>query len=60
MPVEGVRRAGLVSSATSLDVLEIAHILQAELWVRMCEQFVEVVGGRQIGLVQINTERTRS
>jgi len=26
----------------------------------MCEQFVEVVGGRQIGPVQITTERTRS
>ena len=42
------------------DVLGIARILQAELWLRMCEQFVEVVCGRQIGPVQITTERTRS
>ena len=42
------------------DVLGIARILQAELWLRMCEQFVEVVCGRQIGPVQITTERIRS
>jgi len=58
--IESWARSGDQAMWLLYDVLGIARILQAELWVRMCEQFVEVVGGRQIGPVQITTERTRS
>ena len=58
--VESWARNGDQAIRLLYDVLGIARILQAELWVRMCERFVHVVGGRQIGPVQISTERTRS
>ena len=58
--IESWARSGDQAIRLLYDVLGIARILQTELWVRMCEQFVEVVGGRQIGPVQITTERTRS
>ncbi len=58
--IESWARSGDHAIRLLYDVLGIARILQAELWVRMCEQFVEVVRGRQIGPVKITTERTRS
>jgi hypothetical protein len=58
--IESWARSGDQAMWLLYDVLGIARVLQAELWVRMCEQFVHVAGGRQIGPVQIITERTRS
>ena len=58
--VESWARNGDQAIRLMYDVLGIARILQAELWVRMCEWFIHVVGGRQIGPVQISTERARS
>lgn len=57
--IESWARSGDQAMWLLYDVLGIARVLQAELWVRMCEQFVHVAGGRQIGPVQITTERTR-
>lgn len=58
--IESWARSGDQAMWLLYDVLGIAQVLQTELWVRMCEQFVHVAGGRQIGPVQIRTERTRS
>ena len=58
--VESWARSGDQAIRLLYDVLGIARVLQAELWVRMCERFVDVAGGLQIGPVQITTERTRS
>ncbi len=57
--IESWARSGSQAMRFLYDVLGIARVLQAELWVRTCEQFVHVAGGRQIGPVQITTERNR-
>jgi len=50
----------IASDDTSFRFGTLGGHLQAELWVRMCERFIHVVDGRQIGPAQITTERTRS
>ena len=58
--IESWARSGDQAMRLLYDVFGVIRVLQAELWVRMCEQFVHVSGGRQMGPVQITTERTRS
>jgi hypothetical protein len=41
------------------DVVGVARSLQAELWVRTCERFVSVSGGRRSGPIDVLTERAR-
>jgi hypothetical protein len=41
------------------DVIGVARSLQGELWVSTCERFVRFVAGRQVGAVEVLTERSR-
>jgi hypothetical protein len=55
--IESWARNGDQAIRVLYDVFGVARMLQAELWVGLCERFVELVGGSQVGPVDVLTER---
>jgi hypothetical protein len=55
--IESWARSGDQALRAVYDLLRVAQALQSEMWVQLCESVCAESGGRQLGPVQVLTER---